>query len=82
MVARKIKSSTLDPDSITKEEIKDNIYSSYFMPPEIIIITGKKKSLDGFLLWDSVKSKVYFSNKLWPDIKIDDLNVIIQKVFK
>jgi undecaprenyl diphosphate synthase len=82
IIARKIKSSNLDPDFITKEEVKDNIYSSYFIPPEVIIITGKKKFLGGFLLWDSVNSKVYFSDKLWPDIKIDDLKEIIQKVFK
>ena len=82
IIARKIKLSNLDPDFITKEEVKDNIYSSYFIPPEVIIITGKKKFLGGFLLWDSVNSKVYFSDKLWPDIKIDDLKEIIQKVFK
>ena len=81
IIARKIKSSILDPDSITKEEIKDNIYSSYFMPPDIIIITGKRKFFGGFLLWDSINSKVYFSDKLWPDIKSNDLRDIIQKSF-
>ena len=82
IIARKIKSSTLDPDSITKEEIKENVYSSYFIPPDVIIITGKRKFFGGFLLWDSIKSKIYFSDILWPDIKIDDLNSIIQKIFK
>jgi undecaprenyl diphosphate synthase len=82
IIARKIRSSILDPDSITKEEVKDNLYSSYFIPPDLIIITGKRKFFGGFLLWDSIKSKIYFSDKLWPDIKIDDLNVIIQKIFK
>nr|AIF00786.1 undecaprenyl pyrophosphate synthase [uncultured marine group II/III euryarchaeote KM3_139_C07] len=81
IIARKIKSATLDPDSITKEEIKDNIYSSYFMPPDIIIITGGKKSLGGFLLWDSINSRAYFFDKLWPDFKGDDLTSIIQNVF-
>lgn len=81
IIARKIKSSTLDPDSITKEEVKDNLYSSYFMPPDVIILTGKKQFFGGFLLWDSIKSKVYFSDKLWPDIKVNDLKVIIQKIF-
>ena len=82
IIARKIKSSTLDPDSITKEEIKENVYSSYFIPPDVIIITGKRKFFGGFLLWDSIKSKIYFSDILWPDIKIDDLISIIQKIFK
>jgi undecaprenyl diphosphate synthase len=81
IIARKIKSATLDPDSITKEEIKDNIYSSYFIPPDIIIITGGIRSLGGFLLWDSINSKVYFSDKLWPDFKVDDLTSIIQTIF-
>ena len=51
------------------------------MPPDILIITGGKQSLGGFLLWDSINSRVYFSDKLWPDFKGDDLISIIQKVF-
>lgn len=67
LIARQVKAGKLDPESIGKSDIKDNIYTSYFLPPDLIIKTGTSKKLDGFLLWDSPSAKVYFSNKPWPD---------------
>jgi undecaprenyl diphosphate synthase len=67
LIARQVKAGRLDPESITKSDIKENIYASYFLPPNLIIKTGTSKKMDGFLLWDSISSKIYFSNKQWPD---------------
>lgn len=67
LIARKIKADKIDPESINKETIKENLYTSYFLPPELIIKTGIKNELNGFLLWDSAQSKIYFSHVLWPD---------------
>ncbi|MFH1399550.1 MAG: polyprenyl diphosphate synthase [Candidatus Woesearchaeota archaeon] len=72
LIARRIASNKLDPDAITKAMIKEDIYTSYFLPPDLVIINGRKK-LNGFLLWDSSNSLVYFTNKHWPDFKISDL---------
>ena len=66
LIARQIKAEKIDADMITKELIKENIYSSYFLPPDLIVINGSKKTSD-LLLWDSPNAKVYFTNKLWPD---------------
>ena len=77
LIARQVKAGRLDPESITKSDIKENIYASYFLPPNLIIKTGTSKKMDGFLLWDSINSKIYFSNKYWPDFgKIDFLKAI------
>lgn len=67
MIARQVKAGKLDPESISKADIKENIYASYFLPPELIIKTGTSKKLDGILLWDSANAKIYFSKKQWPD---------------
>ncbi len=66
LISRQIKAGKLDPELITKEIIKENIYSSYFPPPNLIIINGPKRTSD-LLLWDSPNEKAYFTNKLWPD---------------
>jgi len=77
LIARKIKAEKLDIDSIDKELIKDNLYSSYFLPPDLLIITGKRKKTSGLLLWDSGNAVIYYSNKLWPEFtKEDFLNAI------
>jgi len=71
IIARQIKADKLDPDAIGKEHIKENIYTSYFLPPDLIIKTGTKKILDSFLLWDSKTTTVFFSDILWPEFTKD-----------
>jgi undecaprenyl diphosphate synthase len=67
LLGMQIKSGRMDPELIDKDSIKENIYSSYFLPPDLMIKNGSRKETSGFLLWDSVKTNIYFTNKLWPD---------------
>lgn len=68
MVARRVKLGKIDPENITKDAIKDDLYSSYFMPPDIIFVSGKKHSTYGFLLWDSVDSEIVFLDKAFCEV--------------
>jgi undecaprenyl diphosphate synthase len=72
IIAKKIEAGIIKSSSINKEIIKDNLYSSYFVPPDLIIISGKKSSTDGILLWDSQFSTIYFSEELWPDFELEN----------
>ena len=65
LIARQVAMGKLNPEGIDKATIKENSYSSFFLPPELIIKTGFEKKLFGFMLWDSVDSKIYFANKPW-----------------
>lgn len=67
LLGMQIKSGRMDPELIDKNSIKENLYSSYFLPPDLIIKNGNRKETSGFLLWDSVNTKICFTNKLWPD---------------
>ncbi len=67
LIARSIRAERLDPESVSLETIKENIYTSYFIPPDLMIITGKEQKLDGFMLWDCSSSTIYFADSLWPD---------------
>jgi len=73
MVARRVKLGKIDIDAVSKETIKDDLYSSYFLPPDYIFVSGKKHSLGGFLLWDSVNSEIIFLKKNFPEITIKDI---------
>ncbi len=73
IIAKKVLSEKIDPENINKETIKENLYSSYFLPPNIIIKTGLRKVTHGFLLWDSISAHIYFTDKLFPDISTDDI---------
>ena len=71
LIARKVVAGKLDPDAITIDTIKENVYSSYFIPPELIIVNGKSKS--GLLLWDSVDACLYFTHKSAIDFDKSDI---------
>ena len=77
LIARQVKLDKLDPENIDRQNIKESIYTSFFLPPELIIKTGKTKSLGGFLLWDSANSKIFFADKNWQDYSTKDFQKAI-----
>ncbi|MFO8016936.1 MAG: polyprenyl diphosphate synthase [Candidatus Woesearchaeota archaeon] len=79
MIARRVQAGKIEPEAIDKENIKDAIYSSYFLPPDIIIKTGKSRRLKGFLLWDSTHSHIYFSGRTWMDLSEKDIKKAISE---
>ncbi|MFC1752333.1 polyprenyl diphosphate synthase [Thermoproteota archaeon] len=78
IIGRRIQAGKLDIESIDKEAIKDNIYSSYFLPPDLVIKTGREKKLKAFLLWDTTHSEIYFSKRTWLEFREKDLMNIIE----
>lgn len=73
LIARQIQADKLSPEAINSDMIKENLYSSYFLPPDIIIKNGREKTTASLLLWDSAHSHIYFSGKLWPDFNKDEM---------
>lgn len=78
LLIRQALAGKIDVSQINKSNIKDNIYSSYFIPPDLIIKNGYRKTTKGLLLWDSPNSSIYFSEKLWPDFTKTDLDKAIE----
>lgn len=78
LIARQVKAEKIEIDNITKDTVKENIYSSYFLPPDIIIKNGKRKS-SGLLLWDSVYSETFFTEKYFPDFEKSDMKRVIDR---
>ncbi len=73
LIAMQVKANKLDPDKIDKSVFKENVYSSYFMPPNLVITTGPSKQLSSLSLWDLANSKIFFSEKNWLDFTKNDL---------
>ena len=72
LIIRKVQTEKLDADAVTKQTIKDNIYASYFLHPNVVIINGKQRRLSGLLLWDSAYSRIHFTDKMFPDFSKKD----------
>ncbi len=77
LIARQVKSERLDPESISSEAIKENIYTSYFISPSLIIETNDEFS--GMLLWDSKNSLIFFAKKGWKEFTKADFLRAIEK---
>lgn len=73
LLAIQAKAEKISPEQIDKMSMKENLYTSAFMPPEKIIITGNKKKLSGFLLWDSSKAEIVFLEKEFEEIKSEEI---------
>lgn len=78
IILKNIKEGKISEENITKEVIKENISTSYFTPPDIIVETGLDNRYSGLLLWDSPNAKIYFTEKLFIDIEQGDIIKIIQ----
>lgn len=72
LVAKQVELGKIDPEMIAKESIKENIYSSYFIPPDIILVYGERR-LRGLLLWDSANSRIEFADKPFMEFEEGDI---------
>lgn len=79
LLCRQVSAGKLNIDKISKMRIKENLYSSYFMPPELVISTGKDFRLNGFLLWDSVDSHIKFTGRDFSEFSETELSAILKE---
>ena len=64
-------------EDITEDTISSHIYTSHYPDPELIIRPSGEYRLSNFLIWQSAYSEFWFSNILWPDFSINDLEQAI-----
>ena len=78
---KKITKKEIKPEKITRETIKENLYTSSIPPPEMMIKTGMnpEKRLSGFLLFDIAYTELFFSPILWPDFSPKELDKVIEE---
>jgi undecaprenyl diphosphate synthase len=71
---KKIVKSGINPDAITEETVKKNLWTS---DVDLVIRTGGEQRLSGFLLWQSAYSEFLFVNKFWPEFSEADLDAAL-----
>ncbi|MCK4360193.1 MAG: undecaprenyl diphosphate synthase family protein, partial [Bacteroidales bacterium] len=63
---------------ISIDDIDQKIFSSFLTTssipdPELLIRTSGEYRISNFLLWQIAYSELYFTPKLWPDFRKEDL---------
>lgn len=68
----------LGKTNITEEDISSALYTAESPELDLVIRTGGDIRISNFLLWQSAYSEFYFSDKLWPDFTVADIDAAIE----
>jgi len=79
-IAKLVKEGKLDPNKITKETVKNNLYMKD--EPEMIIRTGGEKRSSNFLCYQSAYSEWFYLEKMWPEFEKEDFINCIEEYSK
>jgi undecaprenyl diphosphate synthase len=66
-------------EDVTEDLIAANLYGAEVPPVDIIVRTSGEKRLSNFMLWRSAYSELIFMDKMWPDMKKEDVSDIIKE---
>ena len=72
-IARKVKNNLLEPEEITEEVFKAELTTAGIPDPDLLIRTSGELRISNFLLWELAYTELYFTDKLWPDFRKEDL---------
>jgi undecaprenyl diphosphate synthase len=72
-IANLVRSGDLEPDAIDEKTVTDHLTTRGIPDPSLLIRTSGESRISNFLLWQIAYSELYFTNKLWPDFRKEDL---------
>lgn len=72
-LAMAVKEGTLDPEDINEEVFAANLTTAGIPDPELLIRTSGEYRISNYLLWQLAYAELYFTPKLWPDFRREDL---------
>ena len=72
-IAADAKNGLVNIEDITEKNIEQFPCTKHIPDPELMIRTSGEHRISNFLLWQLAYAEFYFTDKLWPDFRKDDL---------
>ncbi|MBL0095816.1 MAG: isoprenyl transferase [Bacteroidetes bacterium] len=72
-IAREVKEGLLKPEDINEKLISQHLNTAAWPDPELLIRTSGEARVSNYLLWQIAYAELYFTQKLWPDFRREDL---------
>jgi undecaprenyl diphosphate synthase len=72
-IAIQVKSGELEVEDINEAIFERNLFTNDMPDPELLIRTGGEYRISNYLLWQIAYAELYFTTKLWPDFRKEDL---------
>ena len=72
-LAEKVRAGSIAPDDITEQSFARELYTADMPDPGLVIRTSGEYRISNYLLWQIAYAELYFTDKLWPDFRREDL---------
>jgi undecaprenyl diphosphate synthase len=72
-ICKKVVEKQINIDEIDQNIISENLSSANIPDPSLLIRTSGEFRISNFLLWQLAYTELYFTEKLWPDFRKNDL---------
>jgi len=72
-IAAEIENKKLAAADVTEATINAHLCTAGMPEPELMIRTSGEHRISNFLLWQLAYAELYFTDKLWPDFRKEDL---------
>lgn len=72
-LAADVKGGKIQLENITEDTFASYLSTSDMPDPELMIRTSGEHRISNYLLWQLAYSELYFTPKLWPDFRREDL---------
>ena len=76
-ISTKVKNNIISAKKIDETVINDHLYTRHLPDVDLLIRTSGEKRISNFLLWQIAYSELYFTKKMWPDFRKQDLHKAI-----
>lgn len=73
MISLEVRRGKTSPEDITDDFFESKLNTSGIPHPDLVIRTSGEQRLSNFLLWETAYSEIYFSDKLWPEFRLNQL---------
>lgn len=72
-IAAEVVEGKLSVEQITESTVAQHLCTNSIPDPELLIRTSGEFRISNYLLWQIAYTELYFTNKLWPDFRKEDL---------
>ena len=72
-LAQQVQSGEITPDDIDESRVAQQLTTQGMPDPELMIRTSGEQRISNYLLWQLAYAELYFTDKMWPEFRRNDL---------